>query len=197
MDSENQQGQAKDDSYSPSATQRPTEKIIQPVNISSDNPQQQNIALINTSKVDTNSIYPNATAGITDTNINASQAFAMNTVQAKTKESNRLVCLRVKSVLIIGLLVALSSIYTIIEGLRATNGTVILVVLGLVQLAMSFGLLFSKDHNTVALLLKIFLVLQVVGLFMSLANPTRLVINGVVLIFLCYAYFRVRSLSYY
>lgn len=178
--------------------QEPTEKIIQPLTSSQANTNQlTRPSLTNKPAMDTRSIYPEARTEITGTSSNnASQAFAIGTMQHKSTEANQLVCLRVKSVLIIGILLLLTSLYSMITALGTSYGTFVLI-LGLIQLLMAMGLLTSKDHHNVSLILKIFVILQAITCLLSLGNPIAFVITGVGLILLCYAYLRVKSLSYY
>jgi hypothetical protein len=195
MDPNKKEEPSKDSTGIPDANNRPTEIIIQPINPLS-LPQRQKPALINTPKLDTSSIYPNATAS-SDTNYKSSaEALALHEMEEKSQLANKPVSLRVKTVLVIGIVLALSSIYLINAGIGRPYGTFVFI-LGMIQLSMSLGLLLSNNVSTVSLLLKIFLVLQLISLFTSLANPAGLLISGIGAILLFYAYSRVKSLPYY
>jgi hypothetical protein len=117
-------------------------------------------------------------------------------MQAKTQDADRLVCMRIKSVLVISVIVALIALYEILASVGKRGG-IILAIFGFVSLAMALGMVLSKDHHTVSLIIKIFLVLQLVSLALSLADPVGFIINGVCVAVLAYAYFRVKALRYY
>jgi hypothetical protein len=132
-------------------------------------------------------------------NFNASQHIALASAQAYAQENDRPVSLRVKSLFVVAILSSLSAMYGLYAAstiLNTSSFGIVLIAISLIQLAMSVYLFVGKDHNTVGLILKIYLVFQVISLFLSLGNPTGFVINGVAALFLFYVYTRVKSLSY-
>ncbi len=184
------------------------EKVIQPSEtlVQELQAEKQNVAtqptptITNTYQSLVNTTYPEPVKSIDQSNLNTSQQFALASSEMRIKDSNRPVSLRVKSLLVVAVLSALAAAYGLFESLAVSDtssfGTVIAIV-SLIQLGMSVYLFIGKDHNTVALILKIYLALQLISLFFSLANPTGFVTNGVVVLFLFYVYTRVKSLSYY
>ena len=147
-------------------------------------------------KLNPDSIYPTVEETQAHENLTPSQTLAIHDLKQRTVEAKKYVSLRVKAVLVIGILLALSAIYEIAAGFMIRNG-IIISIIGGIELAMAAGLLFSKDHNTVGLLLKVLIILRLLSLFFSLANPTQFIINGVALLVLGWAYMRVKSLSFY
>jgi len=168
------------------------EKIITPQNNLGNGPPD------NFQKINTASIYPQASAENSDESMNSSQKFATLTMQAKSKDADRLVCLRVKAVLVVGILNLLGGLYSLFVGLGLTSALGWIVIgIALVQIIMAAILLSSKDHNKVGLILKILLILFIINILTSLGNPVNLVISFVLLMVLIYTYYRVKSLSYY
>lgn len=142
-------------------------------------------------KVDPREIYPDAVNDIPS----PSQALAVAVSNAQAKESNRLVSMRAKSVLVAGVLIALSATSVIFTSLGKENGT-IMAIIGFIGLLAAGVILFSKNQHTVSLIIRIFLAFQLVGLFMSLINPVSFLINAAIVILLTIAYFSARKLSY-
>jgi len=175
---------------------RPDEKIIQPVTLQSPTADQANHMSINAPRFDAASVYPEATKDISGPSTNtASQTAAIAFVKENAKEANRLICMRVKSVLVIGILLGLGGLSSLIVGLSASNGTVV-VILALIQLGMAASLLTSKDQHTAAFILRVFLVLQAISLLLSLVNPVSFAESALAVFMLGYAYLRVNSLRY-
>lgn len=145
-------------------------------------------------------IYPEATKTIQSTDRTASQQFAVAANEIRAKESDKPVSLRVKSLLIVAILSLFGASYTLYQYFTLSEKesfSIIIPIVCLFQLCLTVYMFVGKDHNTMALILKIFLVLQLVALFMSFANPTQFIINGIYAILLFYVYLRVKSLSYY
>lgn len=129
-------------------------------------------------------------------NVNSAKHFALATAETRSKEANRLISMRVKSVLVIAIILLLTSLYSVVASAGQEGGTITLVV-SLIELLLALSILTSRDKNTVGLILKIFLVFQLISLFFSFANPTALILSITGLLLLSYAYIRVKALPYY
>lgn len=177
---------------------KPSASIIQEVEAQKQQAAAQSISsTINTQPAAT---YPEPAKSIDQSDLSASQHYALASTKMRAKESGKPVSLRVKSVLVVAILGILAAIYTLIESFTTFSsesfGTVFAII-GLIQFSVSVYLFIGKDHNTVALVLKVYLIFQLISLFLSLANPTALIIDGMITLFLFYVYTRVKSLSYY
>lgn len=141
-------------------------------------------------------IYPEVKRDINDEkNVNASQAFALQMMEKRAQESNKLVCIRVKAVIIVAVTLLLSSVYVIFSSLDAEYSG-ILISISLFQIVMALILLASKDVGTVGIILKIFLVFQVIGFGAGFSNPVNIAFYIIGLLILIYAYFSVKALKY-
>lgn len=152
-------------------------------------------------KIDTSSIYPDATRGIGDTaDFNATQKAALYAMKSESAEVNRAVSMRAKSVLVVGIIMAiatLSSAYTLFTDKElASNGTfqTIVGVFVAIQALMTVYILLGNDTSTVSLILKILIVFQLIGLFSSLASPAGFVLTGCGLLLLFIANTSVKNL---
>lgn len=180
---------------------QPSASIIQELETQKQQAASQSLpSTTNTYPSSGRTTYPEPIKSIDQNNLNASQRFALASTEMRTKESDRPVSLRVKSLLVVAIFSTLAAAYGLFasfaDSYSGSLGTVIAIV-SLIQFGMSVYLFIGKDHNTVALILKIYLIFQLISLFLSFANPTLLTINGAVVLFLFYVYTRVKSLSYY
>jgi hypothetical protein len=89
----------------------------------------------------------------------------------------------------------LSSVYVIFSSLD-TEYSGILVSISLFQILLALVLLASKDVGTVGIILKIFLIFQVIGFGTGFSNPINIAIYVTGLLILIYAYFSVKALKY-
>jgi hypothetical protein len=148
-------------------------------------------------KIDAASIYPEVTKDIEPIpSIGSNAQFALKTTEKVYEENNRPVSMRVKSLLVLGILYIISLVpYLVVIYFSASStGRSIMFGVVLLQLALSVYLLFSKSASGVALLLKIFLVLQLINLVLSFVNPVALILNAIMAAFLFYVYGSVKSL---
>lgn len=177
---------------------RPQEHTIQPPNGSSVAKPEQT-AQQSTPRVDTKTIYPEPVAA--QVAPDAAQQFATKTMQEKSQEANQRLSMRLKSLLIVGVLLSLAAAINLAAALTGLDLTktisLVIVAASLVGLGMSVYLLFARDHHTAAFVLKIFLVLQALSVFSNLANPIGLAISISMLGLIWYAYARVKNSRYY
>lgn len=199
-----------DDNIQP---QQPTtlsgkERVIQPSAsfIQEVQSQNQEIAAqpqtspVNNNQQSVSAVYPEPIRSYDQNRLSASQQFAVSSSQMRANESNRPVSLQVKSVMVVAFIGVLSSLYGFYLSFNVPNAGVfgtIMAFISFIQLGMSLYLFFGKDHNTAALILKIYLVFQLISLFLSLLDPVALIINGAIAFFMFYVYTRVKSLTYY
>ena len=148
--------------------------------------------------VDVASIYPEAAKDIDPTpSLGANASYALQMNEDVYRENSRPVSTRAKSLLVLGILSALSGLFYLVSALALSSNTPyksVVVGVSLIQLGIDAYLLLSQSVSGVTLLLKIFLVLQLFSLISSIVNPIALVANGLMAMFLFYVYGTVKSL---
>ena len=144
------------------------------------------------------SIYPSPVQSPNQTSPSPVQQAALNTVEKMTLKTNKPVSLRVISLLVFAILSILFTLFIIVITVLGNLNTMTLFILALyaLQLLMSIYLLIGKDHNTVALVLKVFLVFTGINTVLSMSRPLSLFINIGVFVYLFFVYLRVKNLTY-
>jgi len=132
-------------------------------------------------------------------NFNTNQAFAVAASQADAQESNKLICMRVKTLLVVIVIYVLSTLGVLVAAIRREDSLPYVIAL-IIQIIIVSVLILSRNKDTVALILKILLVLQLINLFFSvpaiLFNPISFIFTAAMVGLLGYAYTRVKSLRY-
>lgn len=131
--------------------------------------------------------------------MNSDQRYALESMKMRTAEANKPVSLRVKPLLVIAILSALASLYGLTTALSGSLEAfaVIAIILYLVELSLSVYLLVSSNQQTVGLILKIYLVLQLLSLFSSFGNLVVFMLHLAMVGVLFYVISRVKALTNY
>lgn len=174
------------------------ERVIQPMSASAQTDESPEPPK---PKIDTSTIYPEATKTIGSHNAaNANQMSAQKMMEFRTNQADRAVSLRVKSVMAIGILSLIGALYTMFWSFNLPSDSgfgFIMLIVGFIQALMSGYLLIGKDHNTISTILTVYIVFQVISLVGSLLNPINFISTGIILVVMIYARGRVNNLSYY
>lgn len=170
------------------------------------------------SKIDASKIYPEAkidpvlNSQSQDVSALQDQALAVQVVKNQTKETNRPVSLRAKSVLIVAIVLLLGALYQLLlEGVIIYKewGTLInkiteaetllffaIVMTSIAEFIIAIYLFFGKDNYRISFFIKIFMIFQAFAFLRSLTNIYSAVISGALLLVCVYAYIKVKNLNY-
>ncbi len=144
-------------------------------------------------------IYPEASKEpeIHPSGYTADQHFALHNVAREAELAHKTISQRVKTLFVIGGLLALSSIFGMGAAISQELNAAAFIAFALygVQLVLAVYLLTSKDIHGVALWLKVILVFQILGTISSLINPLLFILRLITLGVVLYAYGRVKNLS--
>jgi len=151
-------------------------------------------------RVAAHTIYPEATKEIdvNPRNMTPEQHLALHTVAREAELADKRVSQRVKILYVIGGLIAISSLFGMISAILKPLSALSFLDFGVygLQLYLGIYLVLSKNIHSVSLWLKVVLVLQLVSLFMSLANPIAFGLQLILVGVMFYAYSRVSNLGH-
>lgn len=144
------------------------------------------------------SVYPSPTSEAGPDLSPVAQA-AMHISNKRAAESNKRLSERVSALIIISVLLLFSSLILMFLGVSALSVGVsayVYIAYGAGQFGSALYLLLGKDQNIAALILKIFLILQVFSVLFSIGNPRVLVPSFIMMLLLGYAHYKVKALPY-